>query len=78
MAYYLISYSAKQSKHHREKESYYRDIALKAKSIAPYVADLEPDLRNLLKTYVAGELFAHSNTTNTKKNQKQSISFYQN
>ena len=74
IAYYLMSFSSKQSRYHREKESYYRDFALKSKTIDPYISALDENLQQLLKTYVAGELFANADKT-TEKNESVKSGF---
>lgn len=59
LIYYVISYCAKQSDKHRAKEHYYSDVALKATAIDPYLSPLPKELQNLVKVYVAGELFSN-------------------
>jgi len=67
---YLINYCAKQSNHHLEKEAYYRDFAVKVKSIDPYIESLSNDKKEELKYEVARELFMSSSSDKVKENKK--------
>ena len=67
VVFYLIRYCSRQSAYHRNQERYYRDFALKATAIDPYISSLNNDLPDLLKTYVAGELFSNPQQKNVKE-----------
>ncbi|MFL2659537.1 MAG: hypothetical protein ACJ0GZ_00965 [Alphaproteobacteria bacterium] len=69
---YLINYCAKRSNHHLEKEAYYRDFAVKVKSIDLYTDSLSKDKQEDLKYKVAHKLFMSSSdkVKQDKQNQK--------
>ena len=72
LLYYFISYCAKRSNHHLEKEAYYRDFAVKVHSIDPYIRSLSKDKQEDLKYEVAHKLFMSSSdkVKQDKQNQK--------
>ena len=70
LAFYLISYCAKQSNHHLEKEAYYRDFAVKVKSIDLYTESLSKDKQEDLKYKVAHKLFMSSSSDKVKQDKQ--------
>ena len=61
-----------RSNHHLEKEAYYRDFAVKVKSIDLYTESLSKDKKEDLKYEVARKLFMSSSdkVKQDKQNQK--------